>query len=226
MSSSAVTVVAVDGPAASGKSTVSRRVAETLGFFYVDSGALYRGLTWKALRDGVAFEGPEPLCEMLARVEVLFYPAERVVRFTIDGEDPWEQLRSEPVRERVSDVAAVAEVRSFVVRMLRSTVRFGDLVMEGRDIGTVVFPETPFKFYLDADPAERARRRYLELARSERAATEGDVRDSLQRRDNKDASRTTAPLQIALGAQVIDSTAMSIEDVVRTIAAAVRTFRR
>lgn len=216
------TVVAIDGPAASGKSTVSRNVARELGYFYVDSGAMYRGITWKALREGVDFDAPEALAELAVRLDVQFQPVDGVVRFAIDGEDPWDQLRSEPVRERVSDVASVPEVRAFIVRMLRLTVRFGDLVMEGRDIGTVVFPETPFKFYLDADPDERARRRFRELAESEGSASVEQVRNSLVRRDLKDASRKTAPLQIALGARVIDSTAMGVDDVVRLIVDQVR----
>lgn len=216
-------VVAIDGPSASGKSTVSRLTARELGFCYVDSGAFYRGMTWKALRDGVACRDAAAVAELLARVHFDLFLSEGQVRFTIDGEDPWHQLRSEAVAEHVSDIAAHPEVRRYMVARLQATTAFGNLVMEGRDIGTVVFPDAPFKFYLDADPDERARRRHQELVKGEADDTTVDnVRESLSRRDTKDTTRKTAPLQIALGAQVIDSTAMSVEDVVRHVVAQVR----
>jgi cytidylate kinase len=222
MSSSPVVTVAIDGPAASGKSTVSRLVAERLGFCYVDSGAMYRGITWKALREGLDIGRPEAVIELTTRIQLEFFLKSGVVLFAMDGEEPGEQLRSEPVRDRVSDVAAIPEVRAYIVRHLRETTRFGNIVMEGRDIGTVVFPDSAFKFYLDADPQERARRRHLELAEKEGSSDVHKVLDSLQTRDRKDATRKTAPLQIALGARVIDSTAMRIEDVVDLIVAQVR----
>lgn len=222
MPSSAFQVVAIDGPSASGKSTVARCVAAELGWCYVDSGALYRGLTWKALREGVDPSRPAELLALLPRLVWAFTEAQRVITFTIDGEDPGPQLRSEPVREAVSDVAAVPEVRAFLVAELRRLIEFGSLVMEGRDIGSVVFPATPFKFYLDADPQERARRRARELAAAEGRSDVDRVFASLVRRDQKDAGRPTAPLQIPLGAQVINSTALSIEAVVARIVAAVR----
>ena len=215
-------IVAIDGPSASGKSTVARCAARELGFCYVDSGALYRGMTWKALREGIDVTDTERVIDLSRHVNLEFFVKDKVLMFTIDGEDPTDQLRSEPVREHVADVAAIPEIRMFLVKHLRETVRFGNIVMEGRDIGTVVFPASPFKFYLDADPEERARRRYEELARVESSTDVGKVLDSLRKRDKKDATRKTAPLQIALGARVIDSTAMSVDDVVRLVVAQVR----
>lgn len=222
MSNSTVSTVAIDGPSASGKSTVARRVAQELKFAYVDSGALYRGLTWKALREGLDVTRPEAVVELTTRIRLDFFMQHTSVRFAIDGEEPGDQLRSEPVRERVSDVAAIPEVRAYLVRHLRQTTRFGSLVMEGRDIGTVVFPDSPHKFYLDADPAERARRRHKELEAKESDSDVDKVLNSLRRRDMKDSTRKAAPLQIALGAQVIDSTGLSIEQVVQAIVARVR----
>ncbi len=222
MSNKPAITVAIDGPSASGKSTVSKRVAQELSFCYVDSGALYRGITWKALRDGIDIGRPEAVIELTTRIELEFFLQQRVVLFAIDGEEPGEQLRSEPVRERVADVAAIPEVRAYIVRLLRDTIRFGNLVMEGRDIGTVVFPDSPFKFYLDADPEERARRRHREIAEKEGVLDVSKVFDSLQRRDRKDSTRKTAPLQIALGAKVIDSTSLQVEDVVAHIVAQIR----
>ncbi len=214
--------VAIDGPSASGKSTVARRVAAALGWTYVDSGAWYRGLTWKAWCEGVDVKDADAVLALLSRVRWEVRQADGVVTYAIDGVEPGLELRSEPVRERVSDVAAIPAVRRFMVERLRETVRFGSVVMEGRDIGTVVFPETPYKFYLDADPVERARRRARDLADLEEQVRTEDVQASLQRRDTKDRSRATAPLQVALNATIIDSTAMSIEEVVALILKAVR----
>ncbi|HMP76530.1 MAG TPA: (d)CMP kinase [Kiritimatiellia bacterium] len=222
MSSNALIAVAIDGPSASGKSTVARQAARALGFNYVDSGSLYRGLTWKCLREGVDTEDPAAVTELVERTQLDFFVEEGVVRFTLDGEDPGAQIRSMPVQERVSDVAAVPEVRTRVVQHLRETARFGSLVMEGRDIGTVVFPDTPHKFYLDADPEERARRRHQEFVQSANDTTVDNVLASLQRRDRKDSTRKTAPLQIALGARVIDSTAMQADEVVGLVVERVR----
>ncbi|HBA86233.1 MAG TPA: (d)CMP kinase [Verrucomicrobia bacterium] len=212
-----VMVVAIDGPSASGKSTVSREVALKLKFTYVDSGSLYRGMTWKCIREGVDVKMPEFVIDLMNRMKLEFFAENRVVRFTIDGEDPGQQLRSEPVRECVSDIAAIPEVRHFMVNKLRQMVQFGAIVMEGRDIGSVVFPDSPFKFYLDADPEERARRRHAELIEMEGQGDVEKVLDSLKRRDQKDTTRKTAPLQIPLGAHVINSTSMSIEEVVSLI---------
>ena len=215
-------VIAIDGPSASGKSTVARESARALGFNYVDSGSLYRGITWKCLRDRVPADSPAAVLELMARIKLEFFVEEHAVKFSIDGEDPGAQIRSVPVQERVSDVAAIPEVRQILVTLLRETTRFGNLVMEGRDIGTVVFPDTPFKFYLDADPEERARRRHQEMLQSASDTTVDNVLDSLRRRDRKDTTRKAAPLQIALGARVIDSTSMEVGDVVKLVVEQVR----
>ncbi len=222
MSNNLHITVAIDGPSASGKSTVARQAARALAFHYVDSGALYRGLTWKCLREGVNTEDPAAVAELVRRTQLDFFVEEGAIRFTLDGEDPGAQIRSMPVQERVSDVAAVPDVRARVVQHLRETARFGSLVMEGRDIGTVVFPDTPFKFYLDADPEERARRRHQEMVLSAADTTVDNVLASLKRRDRKDSTRKTAPLQIALGARVIDSTALAASDVVALVVRQVR----
>lgn len=217
--------VAIDGPSASGKSTVARLSARELGFLYVDSGSLYRGLTWKCLREGVDTGNPEEVAKLANRVRFDFFIEDGAVRFTLDGEDPGPQIRSLPVQERVSDVAAIPEVRARIVDLLRQTTRFGPVVMEGRDIGSVVFPDTPHKFYLDADPEERARRRHLELAGQSAGSTVDTVRESLERRDRKDSTRKTAPLQIAAGARIIDSTHMKAEEVARIVVDQVRSVR-
>lgn len=210
-------ILAIDGPSASGKSTVARMAAGRLGFNYVDSGSFYRGLTWKSLREGIDTTLAAQVVALLERIDFQCFLRQGAVMFTIDGEDPGDQIRSQPVQEHVSDIAAIPEVRTFVVKMLRETVQLGSLAMEGRDIGTVVFPETPFKYYLDANPEERARRRYAELSAQSGYSDVSEVYDSLARRDRKDSTRKAAPLQIALGARVIDSTGMVAGQVVDMI---------
>jgi len=212
-----VIIVAVDGPSASGKSTVSRRAAQALGFVYVDSGAVYRGVTWKCVKEGVDVKDAQAVTNLLIRMNMELVLKDQAVGYLIDGEDPGQEIRAEPVRERVADIAAQQSVRVYIVEKLRLMTKFGSLVMEGRDIGTVVFPDTPYKYYLDADPEERARRRAAEIRQTEGAGDVNEVLSSLRRRDQKDSNRATAPLQIALGAKIINSTGMSIDQVVDTI---------
>ena len=201
----AVTVVAVDGPAASGKSTVSRAVARMLGFNYVDSGAMYRTVTWKALEMGVNVEDPIAVVGMLRAVNVHFELVDGEMRMLVDGANPGSAIRSPRVTEKVSVVAAIPEVRQILVQYQRSLTGFGSLVMEGRDIGSVVFPDTPHKFYLDANPDVRAHRRARDLEAMKVRANQAGVAQELQRRDKLDSTRQTAPLQIAPGATIVDN---------------------
>lgn len=212
-------VVAIDGPSASGKSTVARGVAEALGALYVDSGAMYRGMTWKVLREGADPEDEDAVRRVMAVAKWSFETTGGAVCFRIDGEDPGEEIRGEAVRENVSYVARVPEVRSFIVDRIRGMRGMGRLVCEGRDIGTVVFPETPWKFYLDADPEERARRRNAELLATESGSSVESVLENLRKRDHLDSTRKTAPLQIAPGAIVVDTTHLTLEQVVESILA-------
>ena len=188
-----------------------------MGFIYVDSGALYRGVTWKCVKEGIDVKDSQAVTNLLIRMNMELVLKDNAVGYRIDGEDPGQEIRAEPVRERVADIAAQQSVRVYIVEKLRLMTKFGSLVMEGRDIGTIVFPDTPFKYYLDADPEERARRRAAEIKVQEGTEDVGAVLSSLRRRDQKDSSRATAPLQIALGAKIINSTGMTIEQVVDTI---------
>jgi len=222
MSSKSTIVIAIDGPSASGKSTVARLAARRLNFNYVDSGSFYRGITWKALHEGIATTDAPQVIALINRIDFQCFLRDGAVQFSIDNEEPGDQIRSQPVQEHVSDIAAIPDVRSYLVSMLRDTVKLGPLAMEGRDIGTVVFPDSPFKYYLDANPDERARRRYKELATKSGYSNVNEVYDSLARRDHKDATRKAAPLQIALGAKVIDSTEMDAQQVVDLIVEDIR----
>jgi len=214
-------IVAIDGPAASGKSTVARRVAVALDALYVDSGAVYRGITWAALERGVDVYDAAGVARMIEQLDVRFCARDGAVVYTIDGVAPGDAIRTHAVNDAVSPIAAMSGVRIQVVKWLREMVALGPLVMEGRDIGTAVFPDTSHKFYLDALPEERARRRHLEMAESQAPLDEAAVGASLKRRDQIDRSRKMDPLQVAPNAHRIDSTGLSADDVVATILAAV-----
>jgi len=212
-----VVVVAVDGPAASGKSTVSRALARMLGYNYVDTGAMYRAITWKALEEGIDVDDPIAVIAMIHRIQITFEIVDHQARMMIDGSYPGEAVRKPHVTEKVSTIAAMPEVRHVLVQHQRSLTKLGSLVMEGRDIGTVVFPNTPYKFYLEASPEVRARRRKRDLEAMKIDASQEGVKESLQRRDKKDTGRSTSPLQIALGATVIENSNLSVEENAKVI---------
>ena len=218
-------VIAIDGPSASGKSTVARKVAAGMGCLYVDSGALYRGIAWKAGVSGVDLTVGESVVAALDLMAVAFFVEEGAVRYRIDGYEPRVEIRTERVSEQVSIVAAIPGVRARVTGWLREMASLGNLVMEGRDIGTVVFPDARAKFYLDANPEERARRRHAELKPVEGSKDMGSVMTSLKNRDQRDSGRQTAPLKLAQDAQVIDTTGLTIDQVAEVIRARLRTSR-
>ncbi len=215
-------IIAIDGPAASGKSTVAREIARRMDCVYVDSGAFYRGVTWKMLQEGVNTKNPLVVLPALLKSKWKFEVRDCAVVFSIDGVEPGEALRDRDVREAVSDVAAIPGVRIFVVSRLRKLQKLGSLAMEGRDIGSVVFPKTPLKFYLDANPEERAKRRHAELIARGETGKAQEVMESLQRRDEKDSTRKAAPLKVADGAYVIDTAQYDAEGVVRTLMERIR----
>jgi cytidylate kinase len=201
-------VVAIDGPAASGKSSVARELARRLGFFYVNSGAIYRAITWHILEKGIQVEDLDRIAGALASAAVTCRVQHGESRILIDNVDPAEHLRDDHVNESVSRVSRLPVVRQIVAKKLHEHAGSGDLVVEGRDIGSVVFPDTPYKFYVDASPEVRLRRR----------AAQGE-RDEIALRDHADFSRSVSPLVIAEDAHVIDTSYLSIEQVVQQILA-------
>ncbi len=215
-------VIAIDGPAASGKSTVARRVAAAAGMLYVDSGALYRAVAWKALDAGVDPQATERVAAVADTVDMRFYTEGGAVGFRMDGVVPGAALRTERVNQAVSPVAANPAVRARVTGWLRAMRGLGGLVMEGRDIGTVVFPEATRKFFLDATSEERTRRRHAEMGEQEPLSVNA-VGESLKRRDQLDSRRATAPLAVADDAIVVDSTGMGVDEVTAYILDRIRT---
>src|SRR5664280_807025 len=220
--STKVTVVAVDGPAASGKSTVSRSAAKMLDFNYVDTGAMYRSITWKAIEENVDVDDTHAVMAMMHRIKIDFELVNGEVRMLIDGIYPGKAMREPRVAEKVSTIAAIPDVRHILVQHQRSLTKFGSLVMEGRDIGTVVFPDTPYKFYLDANPKVRAVRRKRDLEAMQIQATEEGVAQSIQQRDRKDSVRSVSPLQIALGATVIENSDLTVDESAKIVIERIR----
>ncbi len=191
-------VIAIDGTSASGKSTNSRLVAQALGFVRVDTGAMYRTLAWYCLRHNVNVQDPQAVAAACRQWKTSLECVENHVHLLVDGYFPEQEIRTAEVSQAVPHVAAVPKVRDWMKKKQRECVKFGNLVMEGRDIGTNVFPETDFKYYLDAKLEERSRRR----------AAEG-IEENLAARDQRDSQRAAAPLMIALGAKVINNSQMT-----------------
>jgi CMP/dCMP kinase len=199
-------VIAIDGPAASGKSSVSRLLARRLDFGYVNSGGLYRAMAWNAARRGISPAEPAAILEQIGESQIEFGFKEKESFVLIDGFDPGPFLQEEQVNRTVSLISRIPEVRIFLVEKLRGFAILDDLIMEGRDIGSVVFPNTPYKFYIDASPEVRSQRR----------AAQG-LQDEISKRDQLDTSRATAPLTIASDATVVDTSSLTIEGVVGRI---------
>ena len=199
-------VVAIDGPAASGKSSVARELARRIGFVYVNSGAMYRAVTWHVLNRAINPRDENAITALAATMKMDCDLEGEESRILIGGVDPTPHLRDVRVNDSVSFVSSVPRVREVLVEKMRAYALNYDVVMEGRDIGSVVFPDTPYKFYIDASPEIRSRRR----------AAQGQT-DRIAARDEADSSRSTSPLTIAPDAEVIDSSALSIEGVVNQI---------
>jgi cytidylate kinase len=206
MSSESHRVIAIDGPAASGKSSVALELARRLGFAYVNSGAMYRAITWYVLENEVDPNDSDRIAELVQAATIDCPLKDNQSLILINHVDPTPYLREDRVNNEVSQVSTVPQVRRILVEKMRDYACHDDLVMEGRDIGSVVFPETPYKFYIDASPEVRLRRR----------AAEGQ-RDEIAARDRADSLRRASPLIIAEDALVIDSSNLTIDGVVGEI---------
>jgi len=210
-------IIAIDGPAGSGKSTAARNLARALGFRFLDTGAMYRAVTWKAIRDGVDLNDPEALVRLTRGTRLRLEPVDGGTRVFVDGADVSDAIRSEAVSRQVYHVAGCAGCRALIVGMQREFAAGGGVVAEGRDIGTVVFPDAEVKFFLQADARERAGRRVAQLAqRGERADLHAVMRD-IAMRDRRDSERELSPLKQAPDAIVVDTTDNSEEQTLRAL---------
>jgi CMP/dCMP kinase len=194
------TVIAIDGTSASGKSTNAKRVAAALGYIYVDTGAMYRTLAWHALQQKVDVHDAKAVAALLRKWNARMDCVDGRVRLLVDGYYPEKEVRTAETSAAVPHIAAIPKVRQWMKARQRECAQFGNLVMEGRDIGSNVFPETDFKFYLDASLAERSQRR----------AAEG-VKENLAVRDQRDSQRAVDPLMIPLGAKVVNTSGLTPE---------------
>jgi len=199
-------VIAIDGPAASGKSTVARELAKRLGYRFLNSGDLYRAMTWSCLRRGIDCREPDTVATAVGNAEIKVASEKNEYYPKIDGEDARTHLRDPEVNANVSPVSAVPAVRYILSAAIRAHAQGRQTVIEGRDIGSAVFPETPFKFYIDAHPQVRQRRR----------RNQGQC-EEIAKRDLMDSSRSIDPLTVAAGAVVIDTSALDVPGVVAAI---------
>ena len=210
-------IIAIDGPVGSGKSTVARRVAELLGYAHLDSGAMYRAVAWKALRDRVPLDSPKRLAALAESARIDLTPREGKLRVILDGDDVTELIRTPEVSRAASIVAVVPGVRHPMVAEQRRAGAQGGVVMEGRDIGSVVFPHADLKIFLDASPEVRASRRQSELAEKGEAMEFEKVLADVRERDRRDRERKMSPLVRAADAVIIDNSAMDAEETARAI---------
>ncbi len=212
-------VIAIDGPSGAGKGTVAHAIAAKLQWRHVDTGAMYRAVAWKAVHERLALND-EPAVAGVADRARFELDGPRVV---IDGDDVTDEIRNADMDRAAAAVARLREVRAALVRQQQALARGGGVVMEGRDIGTVVFPDAPVKIYLDADPSERAMRRAND-SHHQRPATAGvdDVKRALDERDQSDRTRATSPLRVADDAVCIDTTGVPVDEVVRRVLDVVR----
>lgn len=215
-------VIAIDGPSGSGKSTAARSTARALGLVHVDTGAMYRLVTWAMLRRGIRPDDRSAIAAALPQLKLEARVVDGSVQWWMDGCHPEREIRSPEITSAVSPVSAIPEVRAWCVARQREMVRLGGIVMEGRDIGTVVFPETPFKLYLVASTEARAERRQRDLEKLAHRQSVEQVAQALVERDRKDSSRSHSPLKQAPDATVIDTTHNTVEQTAAQVMEALR----
>ena len=224
-SEKAIPVLAIDGPSGSGKGTISRAVADALGWHLLDSGALYRAIGFAAGEEGIDLSDADAVTRCAETTKISFRDPKdgHETRVIVNGHDATDELRTETAGAAASAIAAIPSVRSALFDKQRSFRRPPGLVADGRDMGTVIFPDAPFKVFLTASAEERAKRRYKQLKEKGLNVTLSSLLREIEARDERDANRKVAPLKPALGALIVDTTGMPVADVVQKVLAVVRT---
>jgi len=212
-------IIAIDGPAGAGKSTVAKGVAEKLGYLYIDTGAMYRAVAYKCLQAGIPISDVKAVVALAMRTEISLANVDGEPHVYADGEDVTQAIRSPEVTRASSPVSAVPGVRRRLVELQRNMAAAGGVVMEGRDIGTVVFPNAEVKVFLTASAEERARRRVKQMQESGIEADPDKIAAEMRERDLRDSSRTDAPLSVAPDAVVLDTDGLSVDQVIDAIIA-------
>ncbi len=212
-------IIAIDGPAGSGKSTIAKIVAEKLRFRYIDTGSMYRSVAWKSLQKKITLGNEDAVANIARETKIELVPRENGQSVFIDGEDITSQLKEETISRGAAIVAAQPAIREIMTAKQRELGKQGEVVMDGRDIGTVVFPQADKKFFMDADPEERGRRRFTELKDKKQIANAdlATIIEQVKQRDHEDRNRKIAPLKKAEDAILIDTTHLSIDEVVEQI---------
>lgn len=215
--------VAIDGPASSGKSTVAKIIAKRFGYVYCDTGAMYRSVTWAALENGIDVSDTKQVIDLARRIKITFESGQPDQRVFVDGHEVTKDIRTEKIAANVSAVAAIPEVRAQMVEQQRQIAQAGGIVMDGRDIGTTVLPDAQVKVFLVASAHERARRRYEEnLQKGLATQSLDELEAAIKLRDQKDSTRKVSPLTQAKDAILIDTTSLTIDQVVDEISALIK----
>ncbi len=210
-------IIAIDGPAGSGKSTIAKILAKRLGFKYLDTGAMYRALTWKAMQKGVSLEDEEALCRLMDQTTIEFQYRDEGLDVLVDGVPVTKDIRSPAITNNVHYISDKRGVRQRMVKLQQKLASGENIVAEGRDMGTVVFPYAEKKFFLDADIKERAKRRYAEFEPSNKRISYTDVVKDIETRDRRDTTRNNSPLKRGDDAIYINTTELTIEEVFHMI---------
>jgi cytidylate kinase len=210
-------IIAIDGPAGSGKSTVAKMLAKHLGFKYLDTGAMYRAITWKALKMGIDLEDENALCRLAEQTTIEFQGESDVPKIFVDSADVTEEIRQSFVTNNVHYISNKQGVRKYMVKLQQKIAAEGNTVAEGRDMGTVVFPQAEKKFFLDAEIGTRSQRRYKQFKPSDEKVTYYDVVRDIEIRDKRDTMRANSPLVKGDDAIFIDTTHLTIKDVLDRI---------
>jgi cytidylate kinase len=218
-------VIAIDGPAGSGKSSVGEMLAERLEYIHLSTGSIYRAIGWKADKEGIRFDDIPAMTALIARTNIRFRKDGATNRVLVDGNDVTDTLSTNEVGKLASMVSAIPEVRTGVLPLQRRAGKNGGVILDGRDIGTVVFPDAEVKFYLDASPEERAKRRFLQLKQQGISSDLEQLIADIKKRDHDDSTRDTAPLRKAEDAVYVDSTSLSLEEVVDVLIANIRKIK-
>lgn len=214
-------LITIDGPAGSGKSTVSKLLARKLSYCCLDTGALYRAVAYQVLQKGIDRADEEGIADLCGRTDIRLHRFNHALRVFVEGQDVTEIIRAEPIGLLASTLSALPAVRAALMPIQREAAKYGGIVAEGRDMGTVVFPEADVKFFLDADAEERVRRRWQELDLRGASVNYESLKEDLLSRDRQDRERVIAPLKVPENAILIDSTGVDIDAVVNAMLSAI-----
>lgn len=210
-------IITIDGPAGAGKSTVSKALAKKIGYIYLDTGALYRALAYKALKSGIVLDDISALDSLCSESRVVLKNVDGQMKVYVDGEDVGNKIRTEEIGLTASKISAFAVVRKSLLQLQREAGVNGGIVAEGRDMGSVVFPDADYKFYLNADIEERIKRRHNELLSKGETPDLRSIRKDMVSRDKQDSEREVAPLKPTSCSIIIDSTKLSVREIVEKI---------